>query len=229
MFLRTIKINTKPLILGAAVAAIVAALPAYATTVDYTTTGMFTCVGCAITGNGTGAVTVTYGSGANTATLMFSGAAAGTHVNSPGTYVTAGYGTITASYTGTGSNINGTFTLGVNQTGPAIPPLSGAFPTATLSGLVYDGSSTSYANFGIVNPTITLGGPVNYELDTSKNINNSTQDGITIVSPSTSGGVTSLQGNINAPAVPEPTFLTLTGAGFIGLAAIALRRRKLTA
>jgi hypothetical protein len=68
-----------------------------------------------------------------------------------------------------------------------------------------------------------------YELDTSKNINNSSQFGYTIVSPSTGTppGVTSFQGNIQA--TPEPTFMALTGAGFLGLAGIAIRRRRAAA
>lgn len=200
---------------------------AQAAVVDYTTTATFTCVGCSITGNGTGGVTVVYGSGANTATLLFTGTPAGTSVHSSGAFATAGFGTIKASDTGTGSMINGAFTLGINQTLPTTAPLTGAFPTATLSGLVFDGSSTSFANFGAQDPEVVLGGPVTYELDTSKKAGSSPAVyGYTIVSPDTGSpaGVTSFQGNIQA--TPEPAFLTLTGAGFMALAGIALRRRK---
>lgn len=123
--------------------------------------------------------------------------------------------------------ISGSFALTVDQTLPTASPSSMAFPTATLSGLVFDGSSTSYASFGSSpDPEITINSET-YELDTSKDLNSPSQYGYTIISPATGTppGQTSLQGNINSPT-PEPTFLTLTGAGFIGLAVIALRRRK---
>lgn len=219
MFLQTI--NRKCLNLGIAAVAMFAAIPAYATVVDYSTTGVFTCAGCTLLNGGSEAV---FGSGANTATLVFTGV--NTTVNSPGGFVTAGYGTITAMSAGSGAMINGTFTLGVNQSAPPASPSMGAFPTATLSGMVFDGSSTSYASFGNTSdPTITINSET-YELDTSKNLNHPTQFGYTIISPDTGTppGQTSLQGNINS--APEPTFLTLTGTGFMGLAAIALRRRR---
>lgn len=203
-------------------------LAAHAAVVDYTTTATFTCSACTIVGNGTGSVMVTYGSGANTATLLFTGTPAGTSVSSDGSFATAGFGTIKASDTGTGSMINGGFTIDVNQTTPNTPPVTGALATAMLSGKVFDGSSTSYANFGSEDPEIVLGGPVTYELDTSKKVGSGVPGifGYTIVSPDTGtpAGVTSFQGNIEA--TPEPAFLTLTGAGFTALAAIALRRRK---
>jgi len=212
--------------LSAAALAVLAAVPAHAATVDYTTTATFSCTGCVITNNGSGDVKVVYGTGANTATLEFVGAPSGTSVESEGSFVTAGYGYIQANATGKGSTINGTFTLAVNQTAPNFSPLTGAFPTATLSGTVASTRSTSYATFGSSpDPEVTLGGPVTYELDTSKNLHSSTY-GYTIVSPSTGNGRTSLQGNISA--TPEPTLLTLTGAGFFGLALVASRRRRQT-
>jgi hypothetical protein len=215
--------------LSLAALALAAGVPASAATVDYTTTASFTCSGCVITGNGSGDVTVVYGSGANTATLMFTGSPAGTEVNSDAEFTTASYGTITANYTGTGSNINGTFQLMLQQTAPNMTPNSGALGTATLSGLVFDGKSTSYANFGASDPSISLGGPVVYELDTSQNVSNKSQFGYTIVSPSTGNpaGVTSFQGNIQA--TPEPTFLTLTGVGFLAMAGFAVRRKRAAA
>jgi hypothetical protein len=217
--------------LSLAAVAIASAIPASAGIVDYTTTADFNCSGCLVTGNDTGSVTVVYGSGtANTATLVFTGSPAGTSVDSDAAFTTASYGTITASYTGTGAAIDGTtFKLMLDQTMPNVGTTTGILGTATLSGLVFDGKSTSYANFGSSDPRITLGGPVVYELDTSQNNNNASQFGYSIVSPSTGmpPGVTSFQGNIQA--TPEPTFLTLTGAGFLGLAGIAIRRRRAAA
>ena len=209
--------------------ALAAGVPASAATVDYTTTGMFSCSGCSIANNGTGAVTVTYGTGANTATLVFTGSPSGTSVNSDAQFSTASYGTITATYTGTGSNINGTFKLMLDQTTPNVSPTVGTLGTATLSGLVFDGMSTSYANFNANDPRISLGGPVVYELDTSQNLNNASQFGYTITSPSTGNppGVTSFQGNIQA--TPEPTFLTLTGIGFLAMVGFAVRRKRVAA
>jgi hypothetical protein len=216
--------------LGLAALALAAGVPASAATVDYTTTATFACSSCVISGNGSGNVTVVYGSGANTATLRFAGSPAGTEVNSDAEFTTASYGTMTANYTGTGSMINGTFHLMLQQTAPNVAPNSGTLGTATLSGLVYDGKSTSYANFGVVDPSISLGGPVVYELDTSNKFgSNPAQYGYTIVSPSTGNppGVTSFQGNIQA--TPEPTFLTLTGVGFLAMVGFAVRRKRATA
>jgi hypothetical protein len=210
--------------LSGAALAVLGAVPAHAATVDYTTTASFSCTGCVINNNGTGDVKVVYGTGANTATLEFLGAPSGTSVESDGSFVAAGYGYIQSSATGKGSAINGTFRLAVNQTTPNLPPLTGAFSMATLSGTVASTKSTSYATFGSSpDPVVTLGGPVTYELDTSKNVHSTTY-GYTIVSPSTGNGRTSLQGNISA--TPEPTLLTLTGAGFFGLALVASRRRR---
>ncbi len=219
--------------LSLAVLAAAVGVPASAATVDYTTTANFTCTPgtCIVTGNNTGSVTVVYGTGANTATLMFAGAPSGTSVDSDSEFTTASYGSITAIYTGTGANINGTFQLMLQQTAPNMSPTTGTLGTATLSGLVFDGKSTSYADFGVSDPTISLGGPVVYELDTSQNIKNPSQFGYTIVSPSTGTplgqGVTSFQGNIQA--TPEPTFLTLTGIGFLAMAGFAVRRKRAAA
>jgi hypothetical protein len=206
--------------------ALLAAVPAHAATVDYSTTATFSCTGCVITNNGSGDAKVVYGTGANTAALEFVGAPSGTSVDSDASFVTAGFGYIQASSTGKGSAINGSFTLAIDQSSPNLSLLTGAFPTATLSGMVASNKSTSYASFGSSpNPEVTLGGPVTYELDTSKNFTTGAY-GYTIVSPSTGNGRTSLQGNISA--TPEPTLLTLTGVGFFGLAMIASRRRRQT-
>jgi len=215
------------LTLSGAAFALSGAVSAHAATVDYTTTATFSCSGCIVTNNGSGDVKVVYGAGANTATLEFVGAPSGTSIESDASFVTAGFGYVQASSTGKGSAINGTFTLAIEQSSPSLPPLTGAFPAATLSGVVASSKSTSYASFGSSpDPEVTLGGAVTYELDTSKNLNSNTY-GYTIVSPSTGHGRTSLQGNILA--TPEPTLLTLTGAGFFGLAVIMFRRRRQTA
>ena len=212
--------------LSGAALGLLASVPAHAATVDYATTATFSCSGCVITHNGSGDVKVVYGTGANTATIEFVGSPSGTSVETDGSFVTAGFGYIQASSTGKGSAINGTFMLAIDQSSPNLSALTGAFPAATLSGTVANNKSTSYATFGSSSdPEVTLGGPVTYELDTSKKFNTNTY-GYTIVSPSTGNGRTSLQGNISA--TPEPTLLTLTAAGFFGLVAIASRRRPRT-
>jgi hypothetical protein len=208
---------------GLAAIALISAVPAQAATVDYTTTATFSCVACVITSNGSEGVKVVYGTGENTAMLEFFGAPSGTSVISDGDFVSAAFGYIQANATGRGSAINGTFQLGIRQTNPG-GPLTGMFPTAMLSGAISISRSTAYATFGSSpNPEVTLGGDVTYELDTSKNINNKTQYGYTIVSPATGKGQTSLQGNISA--TPEPRLLTLTSIGFLGLVVLALRGR----
>jgi len=223
-------IRSNYLNLSLAALALAAGVPASAATVDYTTTASFACSTCTIFNNNSGNVKVVYGSGANTATLVFTGSPNPTEVNSDAEFTTASYGTITATYTGTGAVIDGTFNLMLQQSVPNLAPNSGILGTATLSGLVYDGRSTSYANFGVIDPSISLGGPVVYELDTSDKFgSNPAQYGYTIVSPSTGNppGVTSFQGNIQA--TPEPTFLTLTGVGFLAMAGFALRRKRAAA
>ena len=216
-----------------AVLAAAVGIPAFAANVDYTTTASFSCTPgtCVITGNNTGSVSVVYGTGADTATLIFAGSPSRTSVNSDSEFTAASYGVITASYSGNGANINGTFQLMLQQTAPTMYPTTGTLGIATLSGLVFDGKSTSYANFGVSDPSISLGGPVVYELDTSQNIKNRSQFGFTIVSPSTGTplgqGMTSFQGNIQA--TPEPTFVTLTGIGFLGMAGFAVRRKRAAA
>jgi hypothetical protein len=216
--------------LSLAVLAASAGVPAFAATVDYTTTASFSCTPgtCVITGNNSGSVSVVYGTGADTATLMFTGSPAGTSINSDSEFTAASYGAITATYSGNGANINGIFQLMLQQTAPNMSPTTGTLGIATLSGLVFDGKSTSYANFGVSDPSISLGGPVVYELDTSQNIRNRSQFGYTIVSPSTGTplgqGVTSFQGNVQA--TPEPGLLTLTGIGFVGMAGFAVRRKR---
>jgi hypothetical protein len=49
----------------------------------------------------------------------------------------------------------------------------------------------------------------------------------TPIHPSTTGGgLSTINGAIDASAVPEPTFYSLTGIGFVGLVLMAVRRRS---
>lgn len=140
--------------LSLAVLAAAIGIPACAATVDYTTTASFSCTPgtCVITGNNTDNVSIVYGTGADTATLIFAGSPSGTSVNSDPEFTAASYGIITASYSGNGANINGTFQLMLQQTAPNMSPTTGTLGIATLSGLVFDGKSMSYANFGVSDP-----------------------------------------------------------------------------
>jgi hypothetical protein len=52
-------------------------------------------------------------------------------------------------------------------------------------------------------------------------------DQVTPINPSsTGGGVSTINGAIDASAVPEPDFYAVTGAGFAALLATVMRRRR---
>jgi hypothetical protein len=177
--------------------------PALAESVTYSTTGGFSANG--------GASSATFGAGANTLTLSFSGIVGSTVDASPITNGSAGF--IIASITGTGGTAAGSFTLTIDQTAPSVGSggLSGA-----LSGKITSNSSNGTLDF--TSTTLTLG-DVEYTLQQPPG-------GYELVPPSTLNGETSIQLQINATAVPEPAFFGLTGLGFLGLAGITFRRYR---
>jgi hypothetical protein len=177
--------------------------PALAEPVTYSTTGGFSASG--------GASSATFGGAGNTLTLSFAGVASTTVTADPTTNGSAG--TITASITGTGGTATGTFTLTIDQTDPSVGSggLSGA-----LSGTITSNSSSGTLSF--TSTALTLG-DITYTLQQPPG-------GYDLVPPNTNGGMTSIQLQINATAVPEPAFFGLTGLGFFGLAGIAYRRYR---
>lgn len=209
-----------------AVLAGLAIIPAFAVDVTYTTTGTFASSATNVF-TSTNGLTITYSE--PPAIVM------------PSYPSNASFGTFTATGggpTGVNSPVDTTFTLAITQTSPAGPLTetlsdtfggAGKFMCASCSHVFYNITGGSGAGGAPVleaannagNPTgqnaytFTLGGVV-YWVDQT----------LAIVPSTTNGGVSTIQGAIDASALPEPTFYGLTGIGLAGLFAMAIRRRR---
>jgi hypothetical protein len=193
--------------------------PALAVDVTYNTTG---CFGVACTGVPTSAIVV------GGVTITYNGVT-GASVSPP--YPTsAQFGTFSTT-AGASGTTNTDFNLTVSQ---IIPVGAGAETLSdTFKGTISTSSSSVKLTFtggagsggtpvssvdpedGAAAYQFSLGGVVYYV------------DQVTPVHPSTTGGgISSINGAIDASAVPEPAFYGLTGAGFAGLLLMALRRRQ---
>jgi hypothetical protein len=195
-----------------------ASLPALATTVDYTTTGIFSQTGTNVLTTGPqGELTysgVPYGCpGANCTTGQN---------DTPPTSISLGL--FTASGLGTVIG-EGTFTLTITQTEPT--PQTVLSQVDTLTGQMGPGR-TGGIELAFTQTTFSING-VQYALE------NLGQNGLpsNVLDLGVGFSGTSIESQITAAAVttggsgtPEPTFFALTAAGVFGLLTLAVRRKR---
>jgi hypothetical protein len=105
--------------------------------------------------------------------------------------------------------------------------------TDIFAGTVFINSSTVVLNFtggnGTNPPPVLTTDPLSFAPAYTFELGSVTYwvDQNTPINPSTTGGgVSTINGAIEASAVPEPAFYGLTGAGFAALMAMAMRRRR---
>jgi hypothetical protein len=213
----------------------VACTSAFAVEVVYTTTGTFSNCGAGYTCAGSTL------SGPNALTISFAGETPGSVSGSgPADFpANAFFGQFTAS--GTAGNVkdtvNAEFSLSITQSVPT--PVGTETLVDTFAGKISTNSSQVRLTFS--GGSGAGGTPV---LEADSNPDNPTGvaaykfqidgisywvDQVTNIPSQSAGGIVTIEGDIDASALPEPTFYGLTGVGFAGLLFMAIRRKSQTA
>lgn len=181
---------------------------AAADVITFSTAGVFNA-GAATSGDGTNQIT--FGTGANTATLLFNGTLPFSYpVDSASPSVGVGLGTFQIAATGSGATASGTFTLTINQTSPDSGTGSlGATITGSFSIIGGLGGGSGSVNF---NPNSTQIGSITYVLNNGTNDTNVIQLNAAGSPAGTFGRASSVEA---LASVPEPASLALFGSGLL--------------
>lgn len=209
--------------------AALAITPALAVDVTYNTTGTFSSTGTNVY-SGADGLTITYGN-----TVGDQVSASGATNASFGTFTVVGptCPNVTCN-PGVTDPVSTNFALTVSQTVPSVgnETLSDTF-AGTISANAVGDSSTVLLTFtggsGTGGVPVLTTDPIDGHSAYSFNLGGVVYyiDRVTPIEPQTTNhGMSTINGAIDASAVPEPTFYGLTGTGFAGLLALAVWRRR---